>query len=190
MRRVGLVDNVSANTSREILMRTEVLLTIRRAEAAFEKETRKGAAETEPAWEGAGQEPGLKIWRIEQFEVKAWPEAEYGNFYEGDSYIVLLTTKDPESDKLNQDVFFWLGLDSSLDEQGTAAYKTVELDDLLDGAAVQHREVMMHESQEFNALFKRINYLKGGVASGFNHVEKGACGTMSKVPPWYSATAR
>uniref|UniRef100_A0A7S0HCD5 Gelsolin-like domain-containing protein n=1 Tax=Phaeocystis antarctica TaxID=33657 RepID=A0A7S0HCD5_9EUKA len=174
MRRVGLVDNVSANTSREILMRTEVLLTIRRAEAAFEKETRKGAAETEPAWEGAGQEPGLKIWRIEQFEVKAWPEAEYGNFYEGDSYIVLQTTKDPESDKLNQDVFFWLGLDSSLDEQGTAAYKTVELDDLLDGAAVQHREVMMHESQEFNALFKQINYLKGGVASGFNHVEEGA----------------
>ena len=55
---------------------------------------------------------------------------------------------------------------------------------------MQHREVMMHESQEFNALFKRINYLQGGVASGFNHVEKGACGTMSKVPPWYSATAR
>ena len=43
----------------------------------------------------------------------------------------------------------------------------------------------MHESQEFNALFKRINYLKGGVASGFNHVEKGACGTMLKDPPWY-----
>ena len=48
----------------------------------------------------------------------------------------------------------------------------------------------MHESQEFNALFKRINYLKGGVASGFNHVEKGACGSMLKGPPWYSATAR
>ena len=42
----------------------------------------------------------------------------------------------------------------------------------------------MHESQEFNALFKWINYLKGGaVASGFNHAEEGACGTMSKVPP-------
>ena len=149
-----------------------------------DKEARKGAAETEPAWQGSGQEPGMKIWRIEAFEVKAWPEAEYGNFYEGDSYIVLQTTKDPESDKLNQDVFFWLGLDSSQDEQGTAAYKTVELDDLLDGAAVQHREVMMHESQEFNALFKQINYLKGGVASGFNHVEEGACGTMLKCLPW------
>ena len=60
---------------------------------------------------------------------------------------------------------------------------------LLVGTALQ-REVMMHESQEFDALFKQINYLKGGVASGFNHVEKGACDTMSKVPPWYSATAR
>ena len=149
-----------------------------------DKEARKGAAETEPAWQGSGQEPSMKIWRIEAFEVKAWPEAEYGNFYEGDSYIVLQTTKDPDGDKLNQDVFFWLGLESSQDEQGTAAYKTVELDDLLDGAAVQHREVMMHESQEFNALFKQINYLKGGVASGFNHVEEGACGTMLKSPPW------
>ena len=55
---------------------------------------------------------------------------------------------------------------------------------------MQHREVMMHESQEFDALFKQINYLKGGVASGFSHVEEGACGSMLKGPPWYSATAR
>ena len=149
-----------------------------------DKAARKGAAETESAWEGSGQKPGIQIWRIEQFEVKPWPEAEYGNFFEGDSYIVLQTTKDPESDALNQDVFFWLGLESSQDEQGTAAYKTVELDDLLDGAAVQHREVMMHESQEFNSLFKQINYMKGGVASGFNHVEEGACGRVYKRPSW------
>ena len=45
-------------------------------------------------------------------------------------------------------------------------------------------KVMMHESQEFNALFKQINYLKGGVASGFNHVEEGACGSTLKGPPW------
>ena len=69
------------------------------------------------------------------------------------------------------DVFFWLGMESTQDEQGTAAYKTVELDDLLDGAAVQYREVMMHESKEFKAIFRQINYLKGGVDSGFTHVE-------------------
>lgn len=139
-----------------------------------DKNARKGAALTEPAWQGSGQQPGVQIWRIEAFEVKPWPEEEYGTFYEGDSYIVLLTTKDPEGDKLLFDIYFWLGLESTQDEQGTAAYKTVELDDLLDGAATQHREVMLHESKEFKSMFKQINYLKGGVDSGFTHVEEGS----------------
>ena len=68
----------------------------------------------------------MKIWRIEQFQVIAWPEAEYGNFYEGDSYIVLQTTKDPDSDKLNQDVFFWLGLESSQDEHMATTQRSEE----------------------------------------------------------------
>ena len=40
------------------------------------------------------------------------------------------------------------------DEYGTAAYKTVELDTLLDDAAVQHREVQGHESQAFKDYFE------------------------------------
>jgi hypothetical protein len=56
--------------------------------------------------------------------------------------------------------------------KGVAAYKTVELDDLLGQLPVQFREVMGHESTEFLALFKpSITILKGGIASGFNHVE-------------------
>ena len=139
-----------------------------------DKEARKTAALTELTWEGCGQNVGVQIWRIEQFEVKAGATVEYGNFYDGDSYIILRTSRDEESDKLLYDIFFWLGLESTADEQGTAAYKTVELDDFFDGAAVQHREVMMHESKEFRALFPRIAYLKGGIDSGFNHVEAGA----------------
>lgn len=142
--------------------------------SAEDKEARKEAAQGEPAWEGAGQEAGLKVWRIEQFEVKAWPEEEYGNFYEGDSYILLHTKENEEDGSLEYELYFWLGLESSTDEQGTAAYKTVELDDFLDGAATQHREVMLHESDGFNNLFEHVNYLKGGIDSGFNHVEEGA----------------
>jgi len=50
---------------------------------------------------------------------------------------------------------------------GTAAYKTVELDDLFDGEPIQHRETQHHESEEFKELFPKLEYMKGGKASGF-----------------------
>ena len=75
---------------------------------------------------------------------------------------------------LERHIFFWLGKESSQDEQGVAAYKTVELDMSLGGEAVQHREVQGGESDEFLSLFKCIRYLEGGVASGFKHVDRDA----------------
>jgi len=135
-------------------------------------EIRKAAAETEEAWKGCGQKPGVEIWRIEKFQVHTWPEEQYGKFYSGDSYIILLTTKHKDNDALHWDIFFLLGKDSSQDEMGTAAYKTVELDDFLDRQAHQHREVQDSESREFHAIFPAIHYLEGGIESGFHHVER------------------
>eukprot|EP00179_Madagascaria_erythrocladioides_P012160 CAMPEP_0198365786 /NCGR_PEP_ID=MMETSP1450-20131203/154349_1 /TAXON_ID=753684 ORGANISM="Madagascaria erythrocladiodes, Strain CCMP3234" /NCGR_SAMPLE_ID=MMETSP1450 /ASSEMBLY_ACC=CAM_ASM_001115 /LENGTH=465 /DNA_ID=CAMNT_0044073241 /DNA_START=138 /DNA_END=1536 /DNA_ORIENTATION=+ len=96
-----------------------------------EKNVKKAAAETEPAWKNAGKECGLQIWRIEKFQVKSWPKEEYGAFFSGDSYIVLYTYKESGSDKIKFNVHFWLGKETTQDEAGTAAYKTVELDTLL-----------------------------------------------------------
>lgn len=129
------------------------------------------SAASEPAWNNGkiGQEAGLFIWRIENFEVVPWPKEKTGEFYDGDSYIVLHTYK--VGDQLGHDIFFWLGSKTTQDEAGTAAYKTVELDEFLHGAATQHRETQQQPSDEFLALFRHYSIRSGGVRSGFTHVE-------------------
>jgi len=139
---------------------------------------RKRAAGFEPAWEGIGLAPGVWVFRIEAFKVVPWPREKYGQFHEGDSYIVLQTEYEIEeetgepSEKLQHDIHFWLGKRTSTDEKGTAAYKTVELDDFFDGSAVQHRETQGNESAVFVSYFEKgIEYLPGGVDSGFKVVQ-------------------
>jgi len=137
----------------------------------LEHDVKKAAANKEPAWDNAGKEVGLLIWRIEKFHVKPWPKEQYGSFYSGDSYIILNTYKEPGKNEMKYTVFFWLGDHTTQDEAGTAAYKTVELDDKLPSHAVQHREVMGSESAEFVKLFpKGVKTMEGGIETGFHHV--------------------
>ena len=89
------------------------------------KQMRTEAAGKEEAWQGVGKECGIIIWRIEKFKVVAWPKEQYGEFYDGDSYIILHTYKpDPDSETLAHNVHFWLGSQTTQDEAGSAAYKT------------------------------------------------------------------
>ncbi|KAG6824513.1 hypothetical protein H0H92_006639 [Tricholoma furcatifolium] len=142
----------------------------------LEKRVREAAGNAEPAWAQAGLTPGLQTWRIEKFKVVEWPQSREGRFYDGDSYIVLHTyKKTPDAETLSYDLHFWLGTGTTQDEAGTAAYKTVELDDHLHGKPIQYREVQGHESSRFLSYFPTFFTLKGGVATGFHHV--------SAVPP-------
>lgn len=122
----------------------------------------------------AGASEGLEIWRIEKLKPVPVDKATFGKFYSGDSYIVLNTYKTKEGSR-RYDAHFWLGAETSQDEAGVAAYKVVELDDQLGGAPVQHREVQHHESNLFLSYFKTgIQYLEGGIESGFKHVDRDA----------------
>lgn len=129
------------------------------------------AADGEPQWTGLGSATGVKVWRIEQFKVVAWPSDKYGSFHTGDSYVVLNSYQKEGSDAILHDLHMWIGTSSSQDEYGTAAYKMVEADESLGGVAIQHREVQGSESSLFRSYFDRLTYLEGGAESGFNHVE-------------------
>ncbi|KFO24519.1 advillin isoform X2 [Fukomys damarensis] len=122
------------------------------------------------AFRAVGNDPGIITWRIEKMELALVPLSAHGNFYEGDCYIVLSTRQ--VGSLLSQNIHFWIGKDSSQDEQSCAAIYTTQLDDYLGGSPVQHREVQYHESDTFRGYFKQgIIYKKGGVASGMKHVE-------------------
>ncbi|KAG8484987.1 hypothetical protein CXB51_021234 [Gossypium anomalum] len=115
---------------------------------------------------------GIEIWRIENFRPVPVPKSSYGKFFTGDSYVILKTTA-LKSGALRHDIHYWLGKDTSQDEAGAAAVKTVELDAALGGRAVQYREVQGHETEKFLSYFKPcIIPQEGGVASGFKHVQE------------------
>jgi len=62
-----------------------------------------------------------------------------------------------------------LGAESTQDEQGTVAIKTIELDDYFGGAPIQHREVQGWESREFSNLFPQgLTLMEGGIDSAFD----------------------
>jgi len=137
----------------------------------LEKKVREAAAQGDPAWKECGKAVGLQIWRIEKFTVKAWPKNQYGQFYSGDSYILLHTYQKLPGGPFAYDVHFWLGDHTTQDEYGTAAYKTVEVDDYLGGLPVQHRETQGNETKLFLSYFPTgLRILEGGVESGFKHV--------------------
>lgn len=50
----------------------------------------------------------------------------------------------------------------------------MELDESLGGGPVQHRECQGHESELFMSYFKKVGleYLPGGIDSGFNKVRE------------------
>ena len=106
------------------------------------------------------------VWRVTQLRLTVVPERDWGKFFSGDCYLVFSSVG-------GEHIFFWLGAESSNDEQTVAAMKAVELDNLFNGMPVQHREIQGHESVRFRKLFRDgIVTLLGGTESGLRQVDK------------------
>ncbi|KAF2075831.1 hypothetical protein CYY_002865 [Polysphondylium violaceum] len=137
----------------------------------LDKKCRSDKAALEDQWKDCGKTEGVKIWRIENYKPVAWPTSEYGKFYEGDSYVVLRTYS--LDGALMNDIHFWLGQKTTIDESATAGFKATELDDYLGGNPTVYREVQGYETENFNNIFPTITILSGGIDSSFKRVEPG-----------------
>jgi len=106
------------------------------------------------------------VWRVTQLKLTLVPEKEWGKFYSGDCYLVF-------NSDWGEHIFFWIGAESSNDEQAVVAIKAVELDNIFNGMPVQHRELQGYESVRFTKLFRGgILTLLGGTEGGLKQVEK------------------
>jgi len=110
----------------------------------------------------------LEVYRIEQLEPKPVPEETYGDFYNGDSYVILKETKNHD-----YDIHYWHGENASWDEEAGAAVFSVQISAHLDTASRHHLELQGEESQLFLSYFKKkgVTYLEGGVESGMKQTQ-------------------
>lgn len=92
-----------------------------------------------------------KIWRIEGSDKVPVDPSIYGQFYGGDSYIILYTYK--HSGRQGQIIYMWQGEESSQDEKGASAILAAQLDAELGGSAVQVRVIQGKEPLQLMSIF-------------------------------------
>uniref|UniRef100_A0A8C9FHM3 Uncharacterized protein n=1 Tax=Pavo cristatus TaxID=9049 RepID=A0A8C9FHM3_PAVCR len=74
-----------------------------------------------PAFEGAGQESGLQVWRVERLELVTVPPSRHGDFFVGDAYLVLHTVRRGAAAAYR--LHYWLGrVKSCLCQDGEVSY--------------------------------------------------------------------
>jgi hypothetical protein len=126
---------------------------------------RKAVEET-PVDDGSGD---LKVWVIHDLKMVPVDKEKHGQFYGGDSYVMLYTYI--ANRKEEYIIYFWLGNNSSTDEKGAAALFAKELDDKFGGRPTQVRVVQGKEPAHLRQLFKGAMIVhSGGHASGWNNV--------------------
>ncbi|XP_077161625.1 gelsolin isoform X3 [Paroedura picta] len=105
-----------------------------------------------------------QIWRIEGSTKVPVDPSHYGQFYGGDSYIILYDYR--HGNKQGKIIYTWQGADSSQEEIATSAFLSVQLDEELGGTPVQKRVVQGKEPPHLMSLFggKPLIVYKGGTS--------------------------
>uniref|UniRef100_A0A673CBI3 Gelsolin n=1 Tax=Sphaeramia orbicularis TaxID=375764 RepID=A0A673CBI3_9TELE len=111
--------------------------------------------------DGSGEK---QIWRIEGSDKVAVDPSTYGQFYGGDSYIILYNYS--HGGRQGHIIYMWQGMDSSQDEIGASAILGAQLDEELGGGPVQVRVVQGKEPAHLMSLFggQPMVVYKGGTS--------------------------
>lgn len=135
-------------------------------------ENQKLAAELQMIDDGTGQK---QVYRVKDFDLHEVDSKDYGTFFTGDCYLIVYKSKNTAI------VYYWIGNEASVDERGTAALKTIEIDDKqFNGSAVQIRVVEGKEPPHFTALFDgKMVVFKGGFQSGFRQTDQDSDNEMA-----------
>ncbi|XP_077593091.1 gelsolin a isoform X2 [Stigmatopora nigra] len=111
--------------------------------------------------DGSGEK---QIWRIEGSDKVEVEPSTYGQFFGGDSYIILYNYQ--HGGRRGHFIYMWQGMDSSQDEIGACAILGAQLDEELGGGPVQVRVVQGKEPAHLMSLFggQPMVVYKGGTS--------------------------
>jgi len=111
------------------------------------------------------------VFRVNTLKLVPVPENDIGKFYSGDCYLIFDARHGADN------IYYWIGSESSQDERAVVAIKAVELDNLFGGQPSQHREVEGHESLSFRRMFPGgLVTLQGGHTTGLKKVSRDQAG--------------
>lgn len=111
--------------------------------------------------DGTGEK---QIWRVEGNTKVPVDQTTYGQFYGGDSYLILYNYQ--HCGKMGQIIYMWQGIDSSQHEKGALSLLAIEMDEKLGGKPVQVRVVQGKEPAQLINLFGGMPMVvhKGGTS--------------------------
>ncbi|GAB1598635.1 villin-1-like [Argonauta hians] len=107
------------------------------------------AAELQMVDDGEGE---VEVYRYQNYHLIALNKEQYGQFFNGDCYVVVYTYKVKSQEK--HIVYYWLGIESNEDDQRLVAIRVIDLEETLGGNVMQVRVIQGKEPAHLMTIFK------------------------------------